>query len=120
MKSALFAALLLTLALPAAAQGHGTAAAPSAPVFSGEGGGGYGSGIGFGSIAISTHSSSSTPHYQLVYAHGSNAAFVPTRFVSYAEALKLGEAALAYRPKSIAEIAAEYRAEKAKPSAPKQ
>jgi hypothetical protein len=120
MKSAIFAASILMFALPAMAQGHGAAAAPSAPVFSGGGGGGYGGGISFGSFALGTPSSSPTVHDQVVFAHGSEATFVPTRFVSYSEALKLGKEALAYRPKTVAEVSAEYRAEKAKIAAQKK
>jgi hypothetical protein len=113
MKSGILAALLLMFALPAAAQNRGAGAAPVAPAYSG-GGGGFGGGLG--SSSFSSPSFSPTVHYQIVYAHGSDATFVPTRFVSYCEALKLGKAALAYRPKTIAEVAAEYRAAKLKTS----
>lgn len=51
-------------------------------------------------------------HYTYIYAHGSEATYVPTRFVSFATALKMAREDLAYRPKSIAEVAAEYRAKK--------
>jgi|SRR5579864_635862 len=114
MKSALFAALFLLLALPASAQTRGAGAAPSAPIMSGGGGSAGFGGSSFGAIGFLSQSSSSDVHYQYIYAQGSDATFVPTRFVSYAEGLKLGRAALAYRPKTIAEIAAEYRASKAK------
>ncbi|MFZ0336093.1 MAG: hypothetical protein WAN10_05625 [Candidatus Acidiferrales bacterium] len=76
------------------------------------GGGGVGD-VGGGAMSFSLPViDRAHEHYTYIYEQGSNETYVPTRFVSYDAALKLGEAALAYRPKTIAEVAAEYRAEK--------
>jgi hypothetical protein len=83
---------------------------PNQMTFSG--GGGVG-GVGGGSMSFSLPViDRAHEHYAYIYEQGSKETYVPTRFVSYDAALKLGEAALAYRPKTIAEVAAEYRAEK--------
>lgn len=117
MKTALFAASILLFALPAHAQ-HRFAggAAPSNLSFSGGGGAGGGlgggglSGVSFGGV-----SNNAPTRYQYVYVHGSDATYVPSTFVPFKTALQMGKAALAYRPKTIAEVAAEYRASKKKP-----
>lgn len=112
-KITLMAASVFFLALPACAQTHvvggGT---PNQLNFTGGGGGGVGgfsaSSLGFTLPVIDR----SREHYTYVYAQGSDATFVPTRFVSFDDAVKLGKAALAYRPKTIVEVAAECRAAK--------
>jgi hypothetical protein len=122
MKITLIAATLFFLAIPAHAQRRfaGGAATPTQLNFAGAGGGGgfgtsgFGS-SGFGASLFSMPATSQAPeHYTYIYAQGSEATYVPTRFVSFATALKMGKAALAYHPKSIAEAAAEYRAKKEK------
>jgi hypothetical protein len=116
MKVLSFAALILLFALPAHAQSHATqvSSAPSAATVGGGGagsigGGGYGSSFGF-----STAYSTAVPvHYQYSFARGSDSSFVPSTFVSFADAVKMGEAALVPPPPvSIAQVAAEYRAQK--------
>ncbi len=123
MKITLIAATLFFLAIPAHAQAHlargGTTSQQLNFTGTGGGGGGFGmsgfGGSGFGASFSSMLGTSQTPeHYTYVYAQGSEATYVPTRFVSFATALKMGKAALVYRPKSIAEVAAEYHAEKSK------
>jgi hypothetical protein len=98
------AASLFFLALPACAQTHGG----PAPQLAYAGGGSPG-GFSLSSNSV-LPSITRTNHYTLVYGQGSDATFVPTHFVSYDTAVKLGEAALAYRPKSVVEAAAECRA----------
>jgi hypothetical protein len=107
MKVTLIAASIFFFAACAHAQ-----ARPSQLTSGGGGGGGIGD-IGGGSLSFSLPViDRANKHYTYVYEQGSNETYVPTRFVSYDAALKLGEAALAYRPKTIAEVAAEYRTEK--------
>lgn len=122
MKITLIAATLFFLAIPAHAQRHfaGGASTPTQLNFSGTGGGGgfgtwgFGS-SGFGASSFSIPATSQAPeHYTYIYAQGSESTYVPTRFVSFAMALKMGKAALAYQPKNIAEVAAECRAKKNK------
>jgi hypothetical protein len=97
-------ASLFFLALPACAQTHGGPAPQLA----------YAGGGSAGGFALTNNfalpSATRTDHYPLVYAQGSDATFVPTQFVAYDAAVKLGQAALAYRPKSVVEAAAECRA----------
>lgn len=123
MKITLIAATLFFLTIPTHAQarfaGGGTSALQLN--FSGGGGAGFGgtgfggSGFGFGTSFASMPAANRAPqHYTYIYAQGSESTYVPTRFVSFATALKIAKAELAYRPKTIAEVAAEYRAEKKK------
>lgn len=122
MKITLIAATLFFLAIPAHAQRHfaGGAATATQLNFSGTGGGGGFGSLGFGSSGFGASFSSlpatgqAPEHYTYIYAQGSEETYVPTRFVSFATALNMAKAALAYRPKTIAEVAAEYRAEKNK------
>lgn len=122
MKITLIAATLFFLAIPAHAQARfaGGGAAALQLNFIGTGGGagfgamGFGS-SGFGASFSSMPAANQLPqHYTYIYAQGSESTYVPTRFVSFATALKIAKVELAYRPKSIAEVAAEYRAEKKK------
>ena len=107
IKMALIAGPLFLLA----ASAHGQTR-PSQLTFTGGAGGGIGD-VGGGSISFSMPViDRSNQHYTYIYEQGSKETYVPTRFVPYDAALKLGKAALAYRPKTIAEVAAEYRAEK--------
>lgn len=114
MKITLVAASLFFLALPVHAQTHiaGGGAAPSQLSFSGGGGGGGLEGSSAMVFTLPVVNRSSAQHYTYVYVQGSDESFVFTRFVSFDAAVKLGKEALAYRPKTIVEVAAEYRAEK--------
>jgi hypothetical protein len=109
----IFAAFVLFFSLPLHAQSRmpPAGATPSASNNSGGGGGGgsYGGGGGAG-----IHSLPSCParQYSYSYAHGSGADFAPTSFLPYDQAVKLGDAVLAEKPKSLGEVAAEYRAAK--------
>lgn len=115
MKLLSFAVLFLLLALPAHAQNHATqvSSAPSSTTMGGGGAGGAGGGYG-SSFSFPTSSSAAAPvHYQYSFAHGSSSSFVPSTFVPFQDAVKMGEAALAAPPPvSIAQVAAEYRARK--------
>jgi hypothetical protein len=106
MKITLIAASLFLLAAPLHAQTR-----PN-QLSLGGGGGGLG-GFGSSSITLSLPATDRTEkHYSYIYAEGSDGTFVPTRFVSFDAAVKLGKAELAYRPKTIVEVAAECRAAK--------
>lgn len=116
MKISLAVASLLFIAVSAQAQTHGVNVAPATQLtFSGGGapGGLSAASIGFSLPLIDR----SLQHYTYVYEQGSSRTFEPTEFVSYDTAVKLGEEALAYRPKSIVEVAAECRAARKKAEA---
>jgi hypothetical protein len=106
------AASLFFLALPVHAQTHGG----PAPQLAYAGGGSPG-GFSLSSNSV-LPSTTRTEHYALVYEQGSDSTFVPTQFVAYDAAVKLGQAALAYRPKSVVEAAAECRAAKKRAETP--
>lgn len=115
-RSMLFAALILFFSLPARAQSHmalsgGNANSASPNSGGGGGAGGYGGGGGSGITALP---SSPRAQFSYGYAHGSDADFAPSSFLSYDDAVKLGESVLAAKPKSLGEVAAEYRALKRK------
>jgi len=110
-----FAGLILFFSLPLRAQSHMSPAGanPNAAVNSGGGGGGGSSGGGGGS-GITALPSFPRAQFSYGYAHGSDADFAPSSFLTYDEAVKLGESVLAEKPKSLGEAAAEYRASKKK------
>jgi len=104
------AALLcvLSLSIPVSAQSRGSAGTASSPQsFSGGGGGGYGGG---GGASSPSHAPRPEVHYELAYAQGSATEYVASAYVSFEEAVKLGQQVLTNKPKSVAEVAAEYRA----------
>ena len=101
------AALLcvLSLSIPVSAQSRGSAGTASSPQsFSG---GGYGGG---GGASSPSHAPRPEVHYELAYAQGSATEYVASAYVSFEEAVKLGQQVLTNKPKSVAEVAAEYRA----------
>jgi hypothetical protein len=118
-RSMLFAALILFFSLPVHAQSHMSLSGGNANSASpsngggGGGGGGYSSGGGGGS-GITALPSSPRAQFSYGYAHGSDADFAPSSFLSYDDAVKLGESVLAAKPRSLGEVAAEYRASKRK------
>jgi hypothetical protein len=110
----------MALAGPAHAQMRGPASggmATTAVAGTGSGGGGGsasgGSYGGGGGLAAGRSSSSLQGiRYQNSAAHGTEADFELTAFVPYAEAVKMGERALAQQSKTLGQIAAEYRVQK--------
>lgn len=104
MKTALIATAFLFLVVPA----HGQDRA-SQLNFNGWGVGSGGVGFGGSSISRLSFSTSRTEHYTYTYAQGSATTYSPTRFVSFETGLKLAKEMQAYQPKSLGEIAAEYR-----------
>jgi hypothetical protein len=116
-RSVLFAALILFFTLPLRAQSHMSPAGanPNASVSNGGGGAGGSTGSGgFGGGSSGITALPSFPRAQVSYgyAHGSDADFAPSSFLPYDEAVKLGESVLAEKPKSLGEVAAQYRASK--------
>ena len=115
MKTTLIAATsFFLLALPAHAQTRGPV--PGQLNYGGGGGGGAGLGGGGGATGFRLPVISRQEHDEYIYVQGSEDTFVPTRFVSFDAAVKLGKEALAYRPKTIVEVAAECRAAKKRAS----
>jgi hypothetical protein len=116
-RSIFFAALILFFSLPVRAQSHMALSggnANSASPNSGGGGGAGGYSGGGGGSGITALPSSPRAQFSYGYAHGSDADFAPSSFLSYDEAVKLGESVLAAKPRSLGEVAAEYRASKKK------
>ncbi|HKF52627.1 MAG TPA: hypothetical protein VKB26_09960 [Candidatus Acidoferrales bacterium] len=104
MKPALIATAFLFLVVPTHAQDR-------ANLLAFGGGGGFGtSSIGGGSFSLPI--TNRNEHYKYVYARGSTTTYIPTRFVRFETGLKLARQLQAYQPKSLGEIAAEYRAAK--------
>jgi len=118
MRTLVLAGLVWLSCLPAHAQSRMSpaAAAPSTLNNSGGGGGGYSGGSSYGGGGAGIHSLPSSPAMQFTYcyAHGSDTDFAPTSFLPYDQAVELGESVLAEKPKSLGEVAAEYRALKRK------
>ena len=116
MRSVIFGVLSLFLSLSLHAQSRMSpaGAAPSTLNNGGGGGGGYSGGSAYGGGGVGIHSLPSCPlaQFNYSYAHGTDADFAPTSFLPYDQAIKLGEAVLAEKPKSLGEVAAEYRAQK--------
>lgn len=117
MKGLLFAFLILLFALPAHAQTRPPSGGGSPNGLTNTGGGGGGGyGGGFGSASASApipHTPPAQFHYG--YAHGVASDFDLTTFLPYDEAIKLGQAVLDYKPKTVAEAARETRAQKKLP-----
>jgi hypothetical protein len=107
MRYLALAVFALLFALPAHAQHAG--AAPSGTTNSG--GGGYGGSMGGADFSDSSHIPQT--QFTVVIAHGSAQDFVPSTFMCFSQAVKIGEAELAYQTKTLGEVAREYRAEKA-------
>lgn len=114
MKITVIAASLFLLSMPVYAQSHtggGSTRQLNATNGGGGGFGGFGGSGGFSGVSFSMSNATRTvQHTSYVYAQGSGGTFVPTRFVSFDTAVKLGKQAMAYKPKSIVEVAAECRA----------
>jgi hypothetical protein len=116
MRSVIFAALILFLSLPLHAQSRMSPAGATPSTLNNGGGGGGAGGFssGGGATGITYLPSSPRAQFSYSYAHGSDADFAPTSFLPYDQAVKLGESVLAEKPKSLGEVAAEYRASKKK------
>jgi hypothetical protein len=117
MKATFFAALILFFGLPAFAQRVPANASSSSAVSnsSGGGGGGFGGGGAASGFASSTiHELAGNPMYQpkYDYAHGCGCDFSPSTFMSFEDAVKLGQSVLDEKPPSLGEVAAQYRAMK--------
>jgi hypothetical protein len=113
MKTAILTTFILLLicsfSLPAYAQSHSSGGGMANQLSFSGGGGGGGS---VGAVSFPSHPSRPEVHYELAYAQGSTTDYVASTYVSFEEAVRLGKAALANKPKSIVQVAAEYRAAK--------
>lgn len=114
MRIAILGALVILFSLPLRAQGqtHGTMGGGS-PNAGYSGGGGAGAG-GFSGATSMFHTPAT--HFEFGYAHGAESDFNPSSFMEYDEAVKLGRSIVEAKPKSLGEIAAEYRAKKKQPA----
>jgi hypothetical protein len=102
-----FAILGLTLSLPIHAQrAMGGSGGPASSA-----GGASGSGIGGGGT-VSFHTLPDVPRaqFQIVDVSGGDASFFPSSFMQFEKGIAEGEAALAFRRKSLGEVARENRA----------
>lgn len=71
---------------------------------------------GFTGVGTHTLYSTPEPRFHMTVVNGSSNDFIPSTFVPFEQAVAQGRAALATKPKTLAEVAAEYRATK-KPKA---
>lgn len=108
MKGVLLGGLILFFSLPSYAQGHATMGGAAASAGYTQGGG---SGVGGGGTSPSLLHTPLT-RFEYTYAHGTDCEFVPSSFMAYDDAVKLGRSILDTQPRSLGEIAAEYRAKK--------
>jgi hypothetical protein len=99
MKIFAFVAAILLWIFPARAQNRSAGAS---------GGGGFGA----GSINANMLPHTPVASFDEIVVQGSDSDYVPSTFVPFEAAVRMGEAALAYRPKSLGEVAVEYRAAK--------
>ena len=114
MRIAILAALVILFAVPADAQSHTAMGGGStAAAYTGGGGGAAGGASG-------SHAMFHAPvtQFDFGYAHGTTCDFNPSSYMEYDEAVKYGQAVVAAeaKPKTLGEIAAEYRASKKRSS----
>jgi hypothetical protein len=110
MRVLILAGVILLSSLPSHAQ-HMPPSGGAAPSTTSGGGGGGGGGFGSSSISASfSIPHSPTARFQILAAHGGT--YVPSTFVSYEEAVRMGQAALTSKPKSVVEAATETQAER--------
>jgi hypothetical protein len=107
MKIAILGALVMLFSLPAHAQAHATPGGASAAA-------GYVSGGGSAGGSASAPAMMHTPatRFEFGYAHGTDCEFVPSSFMAYKDAVKLGRSIVEAKPKTLGEVAAEYRTRK--------
>jgi hypothetical protein len=69
-----------------------------------------------GGMSFHSMPSNPEPFLHMTVTNGSDSEFIPSTFVSFAQAVEIGRMMRAAKPKSLAEVALEYRNEKkAKP-----
>ena len=108
MKTITVLILILMASMTVGAQQRvGAGMAPSS-LNQGGGGGGYGG----GPMSFDTLPESPQPIWIYDYVHGSFEEYIPSVYMPYDDAVKLGQTILNAKPKTLGEIAAEYRAAK--------
>lgn len=117
MRIVVLGALVMLFSLPAHAQmqTHGAMGGASTTSGYNNGGGGGGGGISGGASAVTMLHTPAT-RFDLGYAHGSDYEFEPSSYMAYDDAVKLGRSLVEAKPKTLGEVAAEYRARKKQPS----
>jgi hypothetical protein len=115
MRIAILGALAILFSLPAHAQSHTTLGGATPGGGYNTGGAGGAGGVSGGSLNPVMFHTPAT-HFDVGYAHGTDGEFVPSSFMNYEDAVKLGRSMVEAKPKSLGEIAAEYRARKKQPS----
>jgi hypothetical protein len=115
MRGIVFVVVMLLFCVPAYAQ-HATPAGGATSSANGGGGGGFGGGGGgggyggFASGGNFSFSNSAPTTFLSISAHGDN--YVPSTYLPYDEAVKLGREIQEAKPRNIVEVAAETRAKK--------
>jgi hypothetical protein len=112
MKIAILGALVMLFSLPAHAQAHATPGGASAAAGYVSGGGGSAGGSASSPAMMHTPAT----RFDFGYAHGTDCDFTPSSFMAYDDAIKLGRSIVEAKPKTLGEVAAEYRARKKQPS----
>jgi hypothetical protein len=103
-------ALILLFSIPAHAQGLGSNVGCGGSLNSGTS---LGSGGGYRGVTF--HSSISVPaatQFHMTVVTGDGNQFIPSTFVPFAKAVELGRTMEIAKPKTLAEVASEYRSEK--------
>jgi hypothetical protein len=102
-------ALILLFSVPARAQSYGSNVGGGGSLNSGRS---LNGGAGLGGVTF--HSAPSRPGtvFHMVVTSGSANEYIPSTYVAFAKAVELGQAMEIAKPKSLAEVALEYRNEK--------
>jgi hypothetical protein len=109
--SVILTALVLLFAVPARAQNRAGAMATSSLRDGGGGMGGNGSTYIFSAASLSGGPSNQSTADHCIFVRGTDDGIFNSTFVPYPQAIKMGLAALAFKPKTVVEVAAETRAE---------
>jgi hypothetical protein len=102
-------ALILLFSLPALAQSYGNNVGSGGSLNTGAS---LNAGGGLGSVSFHTLPSIPETRFHLVVVSGSADEFIPSTYVSFQKAVEMGGALEPAKPKSLAEVALEYRNEK--------
>lgn len=102
-------ALILLFAWTAGAQSFGSYVGGGSSINSGASLNGAG---GLGSVSFHSAPSNPGPFFHMSVTSGSDGEFIPSTFVAFAKAVEMGRMMQAEKPKSLAAVALEYRAQK--------
>jgi hypothetical protein len=102
-------ALILLFSIPARAQSYGANVGGGSSLNSG---GGLNAGGGLRGVTFHSLQSSPVATFHMTVTTGSDGDFIPSTYLPFAQAVELGKELQAAKPKTLAEVALEYRNEK--------